>query len=936
MNKIQIRVLISLFLIFTVIIFEYSKSILLKEIYLNADNIQKNIESNIQNGVNAVRFINLAAQEILKNKNKLTLHYSLLAKEINDMGDYTLGDVYDKNTAFELKANIAGYGGLKKDIETLQEMEMSLLLTPYFKEIKTQNKDYSWIYYYSDKNFLTLYPFVESESFTLNAELKKKPLFQYATPEKNPQKAVFFTPVYIDTVGMGLMVTIGLPVYNNEVFLGVTEIDITLSSMASILKKLDRLDNRSIIINKELSILGEHNFTPLSKTQITHVNKFLPPSIINAGDVKRSLKLIDGEYVYIKTFSNAPWKFIYLKNANVILLQSFLHTLPGFLLMIVIIFINYLYLNSQKLNKKLGTQKKQLEQKQDELNKYQINLEHTVIERTQELKQQHERLKITLQSIGDGVITTYADGRVEYLNPIAEKLTGWPTIEAEGKLLSEIFPISNEITGEAITSPVESVLENNIIIGLANHTLLTLRDGSQLSIEDSAAPIHNELGEITGVVLVFHDSTEERLLKEKMSHQATHDTLTGIWNRSAFENKLTDLQFDSSNSNAIHALLYLDLDQFKVVNDTAGHIAGDELLKQISVEFNQIIRNSDMLARIGGDEFSVLLQNCDEKHALQVAESLRSMLERYIFIWDTHSYPIRVSIGIAMITPSSQISDVMSQADVACYKAKNDGRNCIHLYSGSDKELSAQFGEMHWVSKIQEAFEQNNFILYSQKIAAINADDSDYREVLVRMKNESGGIIPPNAFIPAAERYGLMSKIDKLVIDTALTWLIKQPAGSVKLSINLSGQSLGDKEFLKQIEQKLKQIPEFSQYIIFEITETAAIANLRVAIQFMQRLRNHGVKFSLDDFGSGLSSFSYLKNMPVSYIKIDGIFVRDMVNDTVDAAMVHAINQVGQKTGLETIAEFVENQETFEQLKEYGVNYAQGFYIEKPKPLLPE
>jgi diguanylate cyclase (GGDEF)-like protein/PAS domain S-box-containing protein len=551
-----------------------------------------------------------------------------------------------------------------------------------------------------------------------------------------------------------------------------------------------------------------------------------------------------------------------------------------------------------------------------------------------ELYKLYERTRVTLRSIGDGVITTHADGSVEYLNPVAEMLTGWSKEEAAGRPLLEIFPITNEITGEIAENPVEKALKNNAIIGLGNHAVLTNRTGQRIAIEDSAAPIHDDHDQIIGVVLVFHDATDETLLKRRMEHQATHDSLTGVWNRWAFEKELMALHKDSDQNQSTHALLYIDLDQFKVVNDTAGHGAGDELLHQLISQFSNIVKGPDMLARLGGDEFGVLLSHCDGLHAQKVAEEIRSDVERFDFFWNQSKHKVSASIGIAMITQLTSAEESLSHADLACYSAKDLGRNQVYMYAENDKKQSARHGEMYWVSVIHEALAEEKFVLFSQLIAPIkDRNVPEYREILVRMRDDKGEIIPPSAFIPAAERYDLMSKIDSFVINKAVDWLSQQKVGQYRLSINLSGNSLGNLPLLNYIEDKLRSIPEVAHSICFEVTETAAISYVQVAINFMNRLIKIGVQFSLDDFGSGLSSFSYLKAMPVTSLKIDGSFIKNIATDSVNAAMVQAISQVSRKLGIVTIAEFVEDQTTLDKLKTYRVDFAQGYHIEKPRPL---
>jgi diguanylate cyclase (GGDEF)-like protein len=385
-----------------------------------------------------------------------------------------------------------------------------------------------------------------------------------------------------------------------------------------------------------------------------------------------------------------------------------------------------------------------------------------------------------------------------------------------------------------------------------------------------------------------------------------------------------------------HVLLYLDLDQFKVVNDTCGHSAGDELLKQLSFLLHEEIRESDTLARLGGDEFGVLLESCNIEKAEQIAEKLRRVVNDFQFIWQDKTFDVGVSIGITSITHESEnLSKVLSEADVACYAAKDLGRNRLHVYTIDDEELSLRHSEMQWVSRITKALEEDRFVLFGQAIKSINAtsENTIHREILVRMKDENGEIVPPYSFIPSAERFNLMPSIDKWVIKNSFKYLSEKGDQQEYLSINLSGNSLSDETLLDYIRDNLKTFNIEPQRICFEITETTAISHLSRAVILMRELKQDGCTFSLDDFGSGLSSFAYLKNMPVDYLKIDGGFVKDIVDDPIDRAMVSAINQVGQIMGIKTIAEFVENDEILSALKVINVDYVQGYGIEKPMPL---
>jgi len=567
-----------------------------------------------------------------------------------------------------------------------------------------------------------------------------------------------------------------------------------------------------------------------------------------------------------------------------------------------------------------------------EREKYLVEIEGS----KQVLQRLHARIQITFDAISDAIITTEADGTIESLNPAAQRLTGVHESDIKARYLPDVFPLFDEESEKKIIHPIEEVIQSKKATTQLKPVILTQSNQSRLAIIYTASPILNKQQELTGVVWVFHDMTEQIKLQKEVNFKALHDELTGLWNRYAFKQKLTRLKSDSDAFDSKHALMYLDLDQFKIVNDSAGHIAGDELLKQITYELSLLTRKSDTLARLGGDEFGLLCENCDAKHVLLMAEKIRAMIAEFQFNWEENIFKIGVSIGVVLISKENASIDVMKKADMACYKAKENGRNRVYLCKENDKELENRIIEMSWVSKIEVALKEDNFVLYSQKIFAISDDEKikDYREILIRMKDDNGDIIYPDTFIPAAERFGLMWKIDKFVIDHTYAWLEKQPTGSVKLSINLSGQSLGDDNFLLYIEKKVTQYPHLNPFVIFEITETATIRNLRVAQDFMEKLIGQGVHFSLDDFGTGLSSFAYLKNMPVSYLKIDGIFIKKMDTDPVDEAMVLAIAQVGRTLGMKIVAEFVENEAILVKLKEMGITYAQGYHIEKPKPLV--
>jgi len=551
--------------------------------------------------------------------------------------------------------------------------------------------------------------------------------------------------------------------------------------------------------------------------------------------------------------------------------------------------------------------------------------------------EEKERAQVTLQSIGDGVITTDADGFVDYINPVAQDLIGLDMRNAHGESIESLMTLINEHTRATVENPVSRCLKEGRVITLAENSVLINKEGNEVPIQDSAAPIRDRIGNVIGAVMVFHDVSKESRLFRKLSYQASHDTLTGLINRREFENCLVTALDDAHNRQGqTHALLYLDLDQFKVVNDTFGHTAGDELLRQISDLVQANIRSTDILARLGGDEFGILLERCTEERAMEVAEAIRGAVENHRFNWQEAFTSARCSIGVVMVSSDSpDVASVMSSADVACYSAKDMGRNQIHLYQDSDASMRHE--EMKWVSRITSAVEENRFELFYQPIVGIgkaNGSSRGHYELLLRMRDEKGELVGPDQFIPAAERYNLMSTLDRWVIRQALSQLADRNPEAEEahftLAINLSGTSLSEDRFLEFVISELKKQKLPHGAICFEITETAAISNLSRVIHFMQALKKLGCKFSLDDFGSGLSSFTYLKNLPVDYLKIDGQFIRNVAEDSVDESMVRAINQVGQAMGIETIAERVETKEVLDKLSELGIEFAQGYYIARP------
>lgn len=459
--------------------------------------------------------------------------------------------------------------------------------------------------------------------------------------------------------------------------------------------------------------------------------------------------------------------------------------------------------------------------------------------------------------------------------------------------------------------------------------------------------LHDLVHTVNRMLGIIASDIEERELREQalrmneteLAYQANHDILTGLVNRRGFERCLRSALDSSQADHAEHVLCYLDLDQFKVINDTCGHIAGDELLRQLGAVLAGGIRRHDVLARLGGDEFGILMEHCDLEHASEIAESLCRLVDEYRFEWEGQRFSLGVSIGVVAIThEETDTTDLLKKADVACYAAKAAGRHCTRLYQEGEAEFSRLHGEMGWVAKINQALEDNRFKLFAQTIEPVSGKTEHglHYEILLRMVDEEEGLIAPGAFLPAAEQYDLMTKLDSWVIETLFKYLSDNPEHLQQVglcSINLSGQSLAQQGFLECIIGQLDGLNIPPEKICFEITETAAITNLAAATKFIGSLREKGCQFALDDFGTGLSSFAYLKNLKVDYLKIDGVFIRDMVNDPIDYAMVKSIHEIGHVTGMQTIAEFVEDDAIRAKLAEIGVDFAQGYGISIPRPI---
>jgi diguanylate cyclase (GGDEF)-like protein/PAS domain S-box-containing protein len=568
-----------------------------------------------------------------------------------------------------------------------------------------------------------------------------------------------------------------------------------------------------------------------------------------------------------------------------------------------------------------------------------VGIEYDITERKiyeEALFREKESAQITLQSIGDGVATTDAEGCVEYLNPVAQELTGWRVEDALGRPLEEIFRGFHEETCEPLENPLTQAMERNRALKSVRPTLLIRRDGNELYIESTASPIRNDKGDVSGGVLVFHDVSESRELNRRLSYHASHDILTGLVNRREFENRVDRALKSAKARETSYALLYLDLDRFKIINDTCGHQAGDALLGQLGALLKARIRWRDCLSRLGGDEFAVLLESCSLDEAMRSAEGLVQAIDEFKFNWEDRSFKLTVSIGVVPITSDNvDVAAIINAADSACQAAKEGGRNRIHSFEENDIDLMRRRREIQWAARITNALEENRFELFRQTILPLQEEErGEHYELLLRMRDEGGSLVSPDLFITAAERYGIMPNVDRWVVENAFRWLVSEADERERLSmcsINLSGQSLADDKFLPFVVEQFHRSGLEASLICFEITETSAIASYAQASRFINALKELGCRFALDDFGTGLSSFGYLKHFPVDFLKIDGSFVKEMLHDPIDREMVRSINEIGHLTGKKTIAEFAENDEIIAMLKGMGIDYAQGYGVSEPK-----
>jgi diguanylate cyclase (GGDEF)-like protein/PAS domain S-box-containing protein len=550
------------------------------------------------------------------------------------------------------------------------------------------------------------------------------------------------------------------------------------------------------------------------------------------------------------------------------------------------------------------------------------------------------RARLALESLDEAIVTTDARGRIDYVNPAASNLLGISADAARGMELETIARLVDEADRKLLIDPLRQALESNSPVNLGRRAVLVTRGGGgDRQVEVSAAPLRSETGENAGAVLLLHDVTEARGLTRQMSYQATHDALTGLTNRREFERRLQECLDNARHAEGTSVLCYLDLDRFKLINDTAGHLAGDGLLRDVAKLLREAVRDSDTVARLGGDEFGLLLTGCPLDKARQIATDLCRKVADYRYVWKDKVFELGVSIGLVGIgVDSGTMEQVLTAADSACYAAKRQGGHIV-IYSAHDEAQARESGEIHWLKRLQAALRDKRFELYCQPIvAAFSGDDhGPAMEVLMRLRGEDGRPIEPAEFMAAAEQYRLMALIDRQVIQTTLTALgngdFVLPAKR-SVAINVSGQTLADTEFLEFVVECFDSTGANPAQVCFEIAENAVAANMDFTRRFIGVLHGMGCRFALDDFGSGMGSFSNLKNLAVDYLKIDGSFMRNLGRDAVNQEMVTAMMRMARALNFKVIAEQLEDSAAVEAARRIGVDYLQGYAIARPEPMI--
>ncbi|MBN1699022.1 MAG: EAL domain-containing protein [Spirochaetales bacterium] len=598
-----------------------------------------------------------------------------------------------------------------------------------------------------------------------------------------------------------------------------------------------------------------------------------------------------------------------------------------------------------------------------QVEKHARELAVTVDKRTDDLKKTNKKLKdeiekrkktedalivekgqalVTLESIGDGVITTNTKGIITYINPVAEDLTGWPQKEAIGMPLKKVFNVVYRLSECRISDPVEIVMGRDRGFKLSGLILLKSRDMQEYEITESISPIRDFDGRIIGVVIVIHNVSETQRMSRQISYQSTHDMLTGLYNRIKFEDFLAEVMDSLKHEKKENVICFLDIDNFRVINDSCGSVAGDELLRDIGALLKGIVRQTDILSRLGGDQFGLLLPLCPFHRAREIVDTILKKVADFSFEWKGEHFKISLGIGFVHFDSfTHDISKILTAANIACHLAKKKGKNQVHVYHTEDEEFIKYHSEIYFLPHITRALKENRFCLYKQVIRPIGygLPENDHFEIFIRMIDEEGRIIPPSIFIAIAERYNLMPDIDRWVIEKLFSSYIidyyeTPDKAYAKYNINLNGTTLNDTKFLDFVMDKLIEYDIPPYMICFEITETYAISNFAQVKRFIKELKKIGCFFSLDDFGSGFSSFNYLKLLPVDFLKIEGAFVKEISKNSLDLVLVRTMNDIGHVMGLKTIAEYVEDEETLKRLKQIGVDYAQGYEIAKPELLV--